>query len=186
MSDETVVPPSDQELIDTIKQRGPGIQQAWKTLISRHQKIVSKIAWKFYPHDEAQQDDLAQKTWEKVFTSVDTFRGDAKFSTWLHTIARNMAINEIRKHTTADDELIDDIPETDESNGHMECMGEAWIAFQKKSPDCFNILQLYYKIGYNWREVGEQIGKSESAVKEQGSQCVKKFKPLALDMCGNE
>ena len=187
MSDETVVAPSDEELIDTIKQKGPGTQHAWKTLISRHHKIVSKIAWKFYPHDEAQQEDLAQKTWLKVFTSIDAFRGDAKFSTWLHTIARNMAITEVRKHTTADDdELIDDFPILDGSNGQLECMGEAWKTFQKKNPNCFNILQLYYKIGYTWKEVGEQIGKSASAVKEQGSQCVQKFKPLALEMCGNE
>ncbi len=42
-------------------------------------------------HDDA--DDVLQNTFIKVWTGLDSFRGDSKLSTWLYRIASNEAIN---------------------------------------------------------------------------------------------
>ena len=50
---------------------------------------------------EVQAEDLCQETFYKAYRNLHTFReGDASFSTWLFTIARNSVISELRKHKT--------------------------------------------------------------------------------------
>ena len=63
--------------------------------------------------------DLAQEVFLKAFRSLSGFRGDAKFSTWLYTIARNHCFNEIKSRaatpeTSSDPalmEVADDTPD---------------------------------------------------------------------------
>lgn len=43
-------------------------------------------------------DDLVQKVFLAFLSSLDRFRGEASIRTWLHRIARNIALHEIRSH----------------------------------------------------------------------------------------
>lgn len=43
--------------------------------------------------DDAQADDWAQDTWIRAFRALDRFRGEARFSTWIHRIAVNSALH---------------------------------------------------------------------------------------------
>ena len=47
--------------------------------------------------DRGRAEELYQDVWMKVIERCDEFRGDAKFSTWLYTIARNLCIDHQRK-----------------------------------------------------------------------------------------
>lgn len=47
--------------------------------------------------DEAAVDDVAQDTLVAVATSIASFRGDARFTTWVHQIARNRAVDHLRR-----------------------------------------------------------------------------------------
>jgi RNA polymerase sigma-70 factor (ECF subfamily) len=62
--------------------------------------------------------DLAQEVFIKAFESLPYFRGDAKFSTWLHTIARNHCYNQIKARARAPERigeaLMDDLVEEKE------------------------------------------------------------------------
>lgn len=51
--------------------------------------------------------DLAQEVFLKAFRALASFRGDAKFSTWLYTIARNHCFNEIKSRATAPEAPVD-------------------------------------------------------------------------------
>ena len=42
-------------------------------------------------------EDLSQETFMKVFTHKDSYRGPYKFSTWMYTIGKNLALTELRK-----------------------------------------------------------------------------------------
>jgi len=44
-------------------------------------------------------EDLAQETFLKAFRSIQGFRGDSKFYTWLRRIATNIVVNHFRKKT---------------------------------------------------------------------------------------
>ena len=69
-------------------------------------KIVSELARRHHARvvsflhgivrDETSAEDLAQETFVRVFRHVDDYKPIAKFSTWLFTIARNLALNEVR------------------------------------------------------------------------------------------
>lgn len=48
-------------------------------------------------NDGERDDDLAQETLLKVYTSIHTFKGAAKFSTWLYRIGYNTFLNDVRK-----------------------------------------------------------------------------------------
>jgi len=47
--------------------------------------------------DEHEARDVCQEVWIAVWKNLGTFRGDAKFSTWLHPIAVRRAIDSLRK-----------------------------------------------------------------------------------------
>ncbi len=53
-------------------------------------------------------EDLFQEVWMKVLVRGSQFNGQARFDTWLFTIARNLVIDQRRKRTMASlDELFD-------------------------------------------------------------------------------
>jgi RNA polymerase sigma-70 factor (ECF subfamily) len=47
--------------------------------------------------DRGRAEELYQDVWTKVIDRCDDFRGDAKFSTWLYTIARNHCTDHARR-----------------------------------------------------------------------------------------
>ncbi|MDR1459815.1 MAG: sigma-70 family RNA polymerase sigma factor [Bacteroidales bacterium] len=57
-------------------------------------------------HDDA--NDALQNTFIKVWTSIDSFRGDSKLSTWLYRIAVNEAITFLNKQRARNNIPIDD------------------------------------------------------------------------------
>jgi RNA polymerase sigma-70 factor, ECF subfamily len=61
--------------------------------------------------NEAEAEDGAQETMISAFRHLANFRGDAKFSTWLVTIAMNEGRKRLRKGKTAKEESLDEHPE---------------------------------------------------------------------------
>ena len=59
-------------------------RHAFATLVRRHQSVVRGLLRRLAKGNEALADDLAQETFIKSYQSLKSFRGDAKFSTWLH------------------------------------------------------------------------------------------------------
>jgi len=69
-----------------------GNEKAFADLVSRHQALVYAAA-RAVLGDSDEVDDVVQEAFIKVYRSLSSFRGDAKFSSWLYRIARNEAIN---------------------------------------------------------------------------------------------
>jgi RNA polymerase sigma-70 factor (ECF subfamily) len=66
--------------------------------------------------DRSDVEDVAQEVFIQVFRGLSGFRGDAKLSTWVYTIARNEAINAARKKDLADASIEDVVVETPEDS----------------------------------------------------------------------
>ena len=64
-------------------------RRAFGTLVEAYQPQVRRFFLNLTLGDEALSDDLAQETFLKAYLNVRSFRGVAKFSTWLYRIAYN-------------------------------------------------------------------------------------------------
>jgi RNA polymerase sigma factor (sigma-70 family) len=62
---------------------------AFGELVRRHQSSVRGFLMKMTGGDHHLADDLAQKAFVKVWGKIGSFRSEAKFSTWLFSIALN-------------------------------------------------------------------------------------------------
>jgi RNA polymerase sigma-70 factor (ECF subfamily) len=69
---------------------------AFAELVDRYQKPIYNFILRTV-RDEIEAEDLTQNTFVQVWRSARRYRVSARFSTWLYTIARNLALNELRR-----------------------------------------------------------------------------------------
>ncbi len=86
------VEPTDKELVAQCKK---GDRDAFEALVRRHQRRVYNLAFRILGHPEEAQ-ELAQDVFIKVYQKIDSFRGDAAFTTWLYQVTANHAKNKLK------------------------------------------------------------------------------------------
>jgi RNA polymerase sigma-70 factor (ECF subfamily) len=71
-------------------QRGDGdaVQELYRRYAPRVYAVVRRLA-----DDDALAEDWAQEAWIRAIRALPRFRGDARFSTWIHRIAVNSALH---------------------------------------------------------------------------------------------
>jgi RNA polymerase sigma-70 factor (ECF subfamily) len=72
-----------------------GDRHAFEDLVRRHQRPVLNFIFRFLG-DRTEAEDLTQEVFLRVWKSAQTYRPDAKFTTWLYRIAMNLCINRQR------------------------------------------------------------------------------------------
>ena len=82
-----------------IRQAADGDARAIRALYDRYSPRVYAVVRRIAGDDELGQ-DYAQEAWIRAIRALPTFRGDARFSTWLHRIAVNSALQALRKAET--------------------------------------------------------------------------------------
>lgn len=73
-----------------------GDRAAFRMLVRRHQAPLYNFALR-HLRRPAQAEDVVQDTFVRVVQSATDFKHEARFSTWLYTIARNLCIDQLRK-----------------------------------------------------------------------------------------
>src|ERR1044072_4037381 len=73
-----------------------GDQRAFEELVEKYKQPVFNFIYRTIP-DAAEAEDLAQAVFVQVYKAAAKYRVEAKFSTWLFTIARNLCLHEIRR-----------------------------------------------------------------------------------------
>ena len=84
---------TDEELI---KQFQGGNVRAYNELVNRYKDKLLNYVYHFF-NDIDRSEDIVQDTFLKLYTHKDSYKEVAKFSTWLYTIAGNLAKTELRK-----------------------------------------------------------------------------------------
>ena len=84
-----------------------GDAQLFHELIRPYERRVYAMALSFL-RNEADAEDAAQEAFLKAFRSLASFRGDAKFGTWLVSITLNEARSRIRHRDTIKMESLDE------------------------------------------------------------------------------
>ena len=79
-----------------------GDVRAFEVLVTRHRKPIYNFILRFV-RDAAQAEDVLQETFLRVIKGADAYERQAKFTTWLYTIARNLCVDAARrgKHRNA-------------------------------------------------------------------------------------
>jgi RNA polymerase sigma-70 factor (ECF subfamily) len=94
-----------------------GHDAALNDLMERHAKPVFHFLCRMLGNED-DANDLAQETFVRVFKSRGSFRAEQKFSTWLFTIAANLARNHFRWRARHPNISLDaQNPETEQSLG---------------------------------------------------------------------
>jgi len=84
---------SDEELINRFQM---GNEEAYIELVNRYKDRIYNFVFHFLG-DVEEAEDVAQNTMLKLYQKKDYYKEIAKFSTWIYTIARNLANTELRK-----------------------------------------------------------------------------------------
>lgn len=72
-------------------------QHAFGELVRRHQSAVRGMLRQLTRNDLALADDLAQEAFIRAYKNIGSFRGEAKFSTWLYRISYNCFREDARR-----------------------------------------------------------------------------------------
>jgi RNA polymerase sigma-70 factor (ECF subfamily) len=83
---------AESQLIARLKERD---EQAFNEVVRTHGDKVFSLVFRMIGN-RAEAEDLAQEVFVTVFKTVDSFRGESKFSTWLLRIAANHCKNRIK------------------------------------------------------------------------------------------
>jgi len=87
----------DRSLVERARE---GNQNSFGTLVRRHQNRAFNLAYQIVRNREDAL-DISQEAFARAFTSLPTFKGDASFTTWLHRIVVNLAIDNVRRRQRA-------------------------------------------------------------------------------------
>ena len=83
----------EHELLTQIKAGHP---DAFRRLVELYQHNVVNICYRFL-HNREDAEDMAQEVFLEVYASIDTFREEAKLSTWMYRIAVTKSLDFLRK-----------------------------------------------------------------------------------------
>jgi RNA polymerase sigma-70 factor, ECF subfamily len=73
-----------------------GDVRAFEVLVTRHRKPIYNFILRFV-RDAAQAEDVMQETFLRVIKGAEAYQRQAKFTTWLYTIARNLCVDASRR-----------------------------------------------------------------------------------------
>ena len=146
---------SDEELVERYQlQAGiPAGNVFLDQLFQRHHRRVA--AWCFrMTGDVDSAADLAQEIFLKAFQHIGSFRSEAKFTTWLYSIARNRCTDELRARASrreeAPDAMLEELADlrTEEISAALERKDSAAIVKQMMQDSLNeverNVMTLHY------------------------------------------
>jgi RNA polymerase sigma-70 factor (ECF subfamily) len=139
--------------------------------------------------DEALAQDATQEVFTKIFLNLAKFGGKSKFSTWIYSITYNYCIDYIRRTKKKKDlfsdeiekvpDVVDEIP--DKELLEMEVM-QLKKVLEVLPPDDTAILMMKYQDGMSIKEIGEVIGKTESAIKMRIKRAKEKARLIKAEL----
>lgn len=74
-----------------------GDTKAFAVLVNRYKYMVYSLAIKMLKNRE-EAEEVSQDTFVKIFKSLDKFKGDSKFSTWVYRITYNSCLDRIKTY----------------------------------------------------------------------------------------
>src|SRR5579863_6928507 len=81
---------------EVIRQAQEGNAAAFEQLYRRYSRRVYSLCLRMVKNN-SEAEDLTQEAFLTLFRKIHTFRGESRFSTWLHRLTFNIALMRLRK-----------------------------------------------------------------------------------------
>jgi RNA polymerase sigma-70 factor (ECF subfamily) len=168
-----------------------GKTSTFKILVEKYQRLVAHVVFRMVSNTE-EREDICQEVFIKVYSNLNKFRFEAKFSTWIARVAYNTCINNLEKKKAS---LYDDFvgeggsiedyfdnrtspSGSTEAQETSECLKEEI----EKLPISYRaILTLFHLEGMSYLEIGEVMDLPEGTVKSYLFRARKKLKELLIN-----
>lgn len=179
MEEKPVSNPVDASTVDfaLMERIGAGDHSAFRALVERHQNAVIGTVAKMLGNP-SEAEDIAQQVFLRIWRNAKRYRPDAKFTTYLFTITRNLVFNETRRRSRKKEVSADEREENShqliEANPDRQPDAELLQAeLQKAVDDAISslpeaqrmavVLRRYEQLSYE--EIADVLSLSVSAVK---------------------
>jgi RNA polymerase sigma-70 factor, ECF subfamily len=158
-----------------------GDEAGFNFLVEKYHRGMIRFLFRMV-HNQAVAEELSQEVFLRVYRSRESYRAEAKFSTWLYRIATNLAVNHARdtKHERAAQTVYLDAPDPetgttpdvadDEPIAEQQMLRDERMAAIRRQvmtlPERQRMAVLMHKYqGMDYRQIGEVLKLSESATK---------------------
>jgi RNA polymerase sigma-70 factor, ECF subfamily len=172
---------SDDELVGRARD---GSDAALDALVKRHHAGAYRVALSLTRDSDSAQ-DVVQEAFLKAFRSLDRFRGDASFKTWLMTITANEARGVLRKSKRWRETPIDDVAplaaagKDPAETAAVAQESERARAMLERLPEKQRLsISLRIDEGLSFREIGDVIGSSEGAARVNYFHGIRRLREL--------
>jgi RNA polymerase sigma-70 factor (ECF subfamily) len=163
-----------------------GDQEAFAALVRRHKTPIFNFVLRQI-HSRSTAEDLVQEVFVRVVHKASTFKHEARFTTWVYSIARNLCIDHLRKmslrrHPSLDhapgadserpplgDRLADSHPSTAADRSVISAdIGERIVAAVDELPDEQREVFLLRQVGrIPFKDIATMTGVPENTVKSR-------------------
>jgi RNA polymerase sigma-70 factor (ECF subfamily) len=158
-----------------------GDEEGFNYLAQKYHRPIFHFLFRMV-RNQAIAEELAQEVFLRIYRSRQSYRAEARFSTWLYRIATNLAVNHARdtrheraartvyldapdEQTGTTPDVADDEPSVEESLLRVERM-KAIRTHVMALPERQRMAVLMHKYqGMDYHEIGEVLKLSESATK---------------------
>ena len=127
-------------------------------LVRRYSRMVFSVAYDILG-SEADAREVVQEVFLKAWAKGHTFRGEAKVSTWLYTIARRTALDHLRRLKRRREVPLEEAGDPPAPSDKRRLILEE--AIRRLPPREREAVRLYYQAGLSGREAAEALGVSE-------------------------
>lgn len=160
-----------------------GERRALRGLYDRHVARVRAYLYRLLGADP-DLDDLVQTVFTRAFLALGTFRGDARFSTWLYQICVNQSRNLLRSRYRRGRmlgafESLALVRGDGDERGDPGAASEAIGLLQRLRPDLREIFVLYHHEGLTLQEIAGVVGMPLSTVGDRLTRARRELQELA-------
>lgn len=164
---------------------------AFEELVTAYEKRVYALALRSSGNEEDAR-DIAQEVFLRVYRSLNHFRGDSGFSTWLYRITMNICIDFARKNTGAmlslsgDDEQIKPLPDPrlehqpEAAAENVSLRDELKTALAELTQEHRDIVLLRDVTGLRYDEIAHTLEITEGTVKSRLARARKNLRDILI------
>ena len=175
----------DQTDFDLVERWKGGDQRAATLLVERHADAVARFATSVGARAEVEE--VVQDTFVRAFGSLDGFRGESTFRTWLFTIARRLGIDRRRAVRRRGEEVA--VQDTDARTEYDaldavvadETEGRMRAAMARLTPTQREVFSLRVGEGMSYREIADVAGTTEGAARVHYHNAMRAIKEFLDD-----